>query len=161
VDETIPVLVQHYRTLASEHSPKPSLITLKNKPMQITLRFLFVLFLFSSAAFIQPANAAKTIIPVKEKKEIVKKIDAPQTNKLAKLSAILTVSGTLISFLPVIGIAGPFLVVGGFVFAFRALKQIRRTEEKGKELAVASLIVSGLSILGGIIGIAILLSAFN
>jgi hypothetical protein len=55
----------------------------------------------------------------------------------------------------------PYLIAGGIVCGILALSQIKKNKEKGKGLAIASLVVGGVSVLIAIVAIAVLLSIFN
>lgn len=122
-----------------------------------TLIFLFLFILNGQS----PVFAAKPILPVSKKTERLKQEDRPPKNKLAKWSLILTASGFLTAMIPYTGIVAPYLMAGGVVCGILALSQIKKTGEKGKGLAIASLILGGISFLIAIIAVAVLLSILN
>lgn len=126
----------------------------------IPFRFLLVILLFFSSS--QPLEAS---IPVN--KDTLKystyppKEDPPKKNKLAVWSLILAGGGFLLTFVPYFSILSPFMLVGGIVTGILALGQIKRKKQKGTGLAIAALIIGGVSIIAAILAVLILLSIFN
>jgi 4-hydroxybenzoate polyprenyltransferase len=129
--------------------------------MQNTLKYFFVLLLILFQPGIETAHAAKPIIPAIVKIHKHKKEDLPKTNKLAKWSLILTGSGFLSALIPYLAMLSPYLIAGGIVCGIIALSQIKKNKEKGKGLAIASLVVGGVTVLVAIVAVAVLLSIFN
>lgn len=64
------------------------------------------------------------------------------TNTLALISLLVVASGWVIT--------GPLGTFGGAIMAFMSLKQIQRTGEEGRELAIMSLIAAAVSVVLGI-----------
>jgi len=130
--------------------------------MQNTLKYFFILMLFLFQPGIETAHAAKPVFPSSiQKVKREKKEDLPKTNKLAKWSLILAGSGFLSLFIPYVNFISAYLMIGGIVCGIIALGQIKKKREKGSGLAIASLVVGGVSVLGAIIAITVLLTAFN
>lgn len=124
-----------------------------------TYRFLFLILLFltsSHPCFPSYPVQHDTLAP----KTIKLKEDPPKKNKLAVWSFVLAVSGFLLLFLPYSSILSPYLIVGGLVTSIFALDQIKRKKQKGKGLAIAALIIGGISIIAIITAIIVLLSIF-
>lgn len=130
--------------------------------MQNTLKYIFVLLLIVFQPGIEMAHAAKPIFPSSlQKIQRDKKEDPPKINKLAKWSLILTGSGFLAALIPFLSMISPYLIVGGIVCGIIALGQIKKSREKGSGLAIASLVVGGVTVIGAIVAIAVLLSIFG
>jgi hypothetical protein len=129
--------------------------------MQSTLKYFFVLLLILFHPGIETAYAAKPILPSIDKIQKDKKENPPKTNKLAKWSLILTGTGFLSALIPYIAMISPYLIAGGIVCGIIALSQIKKNREKGKGLAIASLVVGGVTLIAAIIAIVVLLSIFN
>jgi hypothetical protein len=130
--------------------------------MQNTLKYFFVLLLILFQPGMETAHAAKPIFPSSiQKSKRDKKENPPKTNTLAKWSLILTGSGFLAALIPFLSMLSPYLIAGGIVCGILALSQIKKNKEKGKGLAIASLVVGGVSVLIAIVAIAVLLSIFN
>jgi len=130
--------------------------------MQNTLKYFFVLLLILFQPGMETAHAAKPIFPSSiQKSKRDKKENPPKTNTLAKWSLILTGSGFLTALVPFLSMLSPYLIAGGIVCGILALSQIKKNKEKGKGLAIASLVVGGVSVLIAIVAIAVLLSIFN
>ena len=130
--------------------------------MQNTLKYFFVLLLIVFQPGMETAHAAKPIFPSSiQKSKRDKKENPPKTNTLAKWSLILTGSGFLTALVPFLSMLSPYLIAGGIVCGILALSQIKKNKEKGKGLAIASLVVGGVSVLIAIVAIAVLLSIFN
>lgn len=73
---------------------------------------------------------------------------------------ILTGTGFLSALIPYIAMLSPYLIAGGIVCGIIALSQIKKNREKGKGLAIASLVVGGVTLIAAIIAIVVLLSIF-
>ena len=130
--------------------------------MQNTLKYFFVLLLILFQPGMETAHAAKPIFPSSiQKSKRDKKENPPKSNTLAKWSLILTGSGFLTALVPFLSMLSPYLIAGGIVCGILALSQIKKNKEKGKGLAIASLVVGGVSVLIAIVAIAVLLSIFN
>ena len=80
---------------------------------------------------------------------------------MAKWSLILAGSGFLLVFIPYLNMLAPYLMVAGLVCGIIALSQIKKSKERGKGLAIASLILGGVFLLTAIIAIAVLFSLFK
>lgn len=123
-----------------------------------SLILCITLFLTSST---EPLFAAKPIRNSTEKPVKVKKDALPQKNKLAKWSLILSGSGFASLVIPSLSVLSPYLIMGGLVCGIIALSQIRKTKERGKGLAIASLVLGGVFLVVVVIAIAVLLSLFK
>jgi hypothetical protein len=143
--------------------PNPSLITSeKTNSMQNTLKYFFVLLLILFQPSMETAYAAKPIFPSSiQKSKRDKKENPPKTNTLAKWSLILSAIGFLSIFIPYVNFISIYLIVGGIVCGIIALGQIKKRKEKGSGLAITSLVVGGVTVIGAIVAIAVLLSIFN
>ena len=132
-------------------------------PTVFRFRILFIFLLFISSTFSVEASSVNAIDSTKfEKTERTQ--DPPKTkknNKLAKWSLIMSGAGFLFTFLPIISVLSPFLLVGGVVTGIISLGQIKKRKQKGSGLAIAGLIIGGVSILAAFLVIALLFSAFN
>lgn len=120
--------------------------------------FILILFFQSLAthtiaAYPQPIKS--------EQVEAHKRVDPPKKNKLALWSLLLSAGGLVLMLFPYLSIASPYLLVGGVVSGILALSKIKKTKEKGKGLAIAGLIIGGVSILAIIAAVAVLLSIFG
>ena len=127
--------------------------------MSIASKIICLLILICSC--IEPALAVKPILPATKKTEKLKKNDTLPKNKLAKWSLILAGSGFLLVFIPYLNMLAPYLMVAGLVCGIIALSQIKKSKERGKGLAIASLILGGVFLLTAIIAIAVLFSLFK
>ena len=129
--------------------------------MNITLKnvlFFFMLVLFTG---MNDTHAAK---PVKIKIEKIHKskvADPPRKNRLAIWSLILSGAGFLVTPIPYLAMISPYLIAGGIVCGILALSQIKKTKQKGKGLAIASLVLGGTFLVVTIVAIAVLLSIFQ
>jgi len=74
---------------------------------------------------------------------------------------ILSAIGFLSIFIPYVNFISIYLIVGGIVCGIIALGQIKKRKEKGSGLAITSLVVGGVTVIGAIVAIAVLLSIFN
>ena len=129
--------------------------------MKITLKYFFILSLFVFQAANHPVFAVKPIPNSVHKIHKVKKDDPPTKNKLARWSLILAAAGFVSLFIPYLNMASAYLMVGGIVCGVIALGQIKKTKEKGKGLAITSIILGGVFIITAIIALVVLLSLFR
>lgn len=129
--------------------------------MRITISTLMLCFTLFLGGSMTPLFAAKPIIVSTEKHQKIKKDDPPKKNKLAKWSLILSAAGFLSIYIPYLVMLAPYLMAGGIVCGIIALSQIKKSGEKGKGLAIASLIMGGVYLIIAIVAIAILLSIFS
>ena len=120
--------------------------------------FLFMLSMHAGPLNVLAVNPVKVVST-----ELIgtKKEDPPKKNKLAKWSLILTGLGFLSVYIPFLVMLSPYLMAGGMVCGIIALSQIKKSREKGKGLAIASLVVGGVYLIIAMVAIAILLSIFN
>lgn len=117
------------------------------------LFFIFSPYKTNAAHFVVPDTVSVTNDPpIKESK---------RKNKLAFWSIIMSSSGFLFLMVPILSILSPFLLVGGIVTGIMALGQIKNNKQKGKGLAIASLIVGGVSIAVIITAVIFLLTIFG
>lgn len=125
------------------------------------LKLFIFFFMLSIHAGPQNVFAVK-LVKIDSTKSIgTKKEDPPKKNKLAKWSLILTAAGFLSIYIPFLVMLSPYLMAGGMVCGIIALSQIKKSREKGKGLAIASLVVGGVYLIIAMVAIAILLSIFN
>jgi hypothetical protein len=135
-------------------------VNIKMRAM-INCRFILAFLLFLSSPEITHASYPVKIDAAKVGASI-HQADAPKKkNKLAQWSLILAAGGFLLTFVPVVSILSPFMLVGGVVTGFIALGQIRKSRQKGSGLAIAGLIIGGVSILIAFAAFVVLLSLFN
>ena len=132
--------------------------------MPTVFRFciLYILLFISSTLSVEASSFNALDSTKFEKTERTQ--DPPKTkknNKLAKWSLIMSGAGFLFTFLPFISVLSPFLLVGGVVTGIISLGQIKKRKQKGSGLAIAGLIIGGVSILAAVLVIALLFSAFN
>lgn len=133
--------------------------------MQLIIRYHLILTFFLSILLAPAAHAASiNVVDSSAKHTVVITKDPPlakPSNKLSLWSLILSGAGFLFTFIPGIAFLSPFLLVGGVVTGIISLGQIKKRKEKGSGLAVAGIIVGGVSILAAIIVVAVILSIFN
>lgn len=115
--------------------------------MHGTLKYSLVILIILFQSNIQPAYAAKPIITSIGNIQKDNKENHPKTNKLAKWSLILVNCGFLTAIIPTLTILSPYLIVGGIVSSIISLFQIKKNKEKGKGLAIASIVLVGLTLL--------------
>jgi hypothetical protein len=83
-------------------------------------------------------------------------INEPGYNKLANIAFALSVVGSLIfMFIFKMSAAGFILATIGFISGLIALREIKHTKEKGRGLAITSIIIGGIVFI--LIGISIFL----
>jgi 4-hydroxybenzoate polyprenyltransferase len=130
--------------------------------MNISLKnLLFFLTLVFFTGIADDTQAAKPVKVKTEKRHSSKVADPPRKNKLAVWSLVLSGAGFLVTAIPYLAMISPYLIAGGIVCGILALSQIKKTKEKGKGLAVASLVLGGTFLVVAIVAIAILLSLFQ
>lgn len=131
----------------------------------INYRFILaIIFFVSSFEITQAAYTIKvdTAAVYKKNKTKIHVEDAPlKRNKLASWSLVLAAGGFLFAFLPFVSTLSPFMLVGSIVTGIIALGQIRKNKQKGSGLAIAGLIISGVSILAAFAVLLVLLSIFG
>lgn len=119
--------------------------------------------LFISSTLSVEASSVNALDSTKfQKTELTQDPPKPKkNNKLAKWSLIMSGAGFLFTFLPFISVLSPFLLVGGVVTGIISLGQIKKRKQKGSGLAIAGLIIGGVSIIAAIVVVAVILSIFN
>lgn len=118
-----------------------------------------MLLFFQTGTF--DAQAAKPVNVPTEQSISTKKEDRPKKNKLALWSFILSAAGFAFMLFPYLSIASPYLFVGGIVTGILALSKIKKNKERGKGLAIAGLIIGGVSILAIMAAVLLLLALFG
>lgn len=125
-----------------------------------TYRFLIKIFYLVLLATVSSHSFAAQPVEIKDTIKHEKVIQSATKNKLAKRSLKLTILGYISMMIPVIGIIGPFLIVGGIITAIMALNQISKTHQSGKTLAIISLVLGGIYMTLLVAALFILLSIF-
>lgn len=120
--------------------------------------FLLTLMLFFSAP-----NTVKAAypVPIDSVSNVCYPPKKEKTNKLAVWSLILAGAGLILLYIPYISVLAPYLLVGGVVTGIIALNQSKKRNQKGKGLAIASLIIGGVSILLIIAALIYILTLFK
>ncbi len=124
--------------------------------MKLTRTYWILVLLFFQGLAFETYAAHPQPLPIEQAATI--KEDPPKKNKLALWSLILSGSGFLFLLLPIVSILSPYLFVGGVVTGIIALSKMSKTREKGKGLAIAGLIIGGVSILAIMAAVLLLLT---
>lgn len=129
--------------------------------MRLSIKCCIFFYILSLQFFTTDIYAAKPLHSSIEQVTAVRTEEPPKKNKLALWSLILSGLGFLCLFIPYLSIASPYLFVGGIVYGIIALSKMKKNNQKGKGLAIAGLIIGGVSIIAALVAIAILLTAFS